>query len=98
MCLKITGSVVVLNLPAQVLKACYAQTEVKKLARPAQKIAQTWLQRLRVFPTMMAPQKIQMRRGGQWHRLTCSYLNNSDFQKFHCKCLVLQVFNWEIGF
>ena len=52
MCLKITGSVVVLNLPAQVLKACYAQTEVKKLARPAQKIAQTWLQRLRVFPTM----------------------------------------------
>ena len=40
MCLKITGSVVVLNLPAQVLKASYAQTEVKKLARPAQKIAQ----------------------------------------------------------
>ena len=36
----------VLNLLAQVFKACFARTEAKKLAPPGYKIAQTRLQRL----------------------------------------------------
>ena len=45
----------VLNLRSQVLKACFSRREVKKLTRPAWKIAQMRLQRLLVFSTMVFP-------------------------------------------
>ena len=46
---KSPGSILALNWLAQAFKTCFAQTEAKKLAPPGYKIAQTRLQRLRVF-------------------------------------------------